>query len=240
MTSERIVLEKEVIERPSKRLLEELNKISSATAWGTLTNMGFRSVWMEGIKPLYSGIKVVGPAITLKYIAFREDRMPSEPESRSPVNWVWEITQRGDIIVADACGRLDSGVIGDCMATGYKAKGAAGFVVDGVVRDSPYIRQLMFPVFLRGVTPTSTRARLIPFTFNVPIQCCGVQVVPGDIIIGDDDGVVVIPRQKAEEVAEKGVEEETLEDYSRRMLLSGRSLGDSYPPRPEWLEKPPI
>ena len=233
-------MEQNVIDRPSRKLLEELNRISSATAWGALTNMGFRSVWMEGIKPLYPEIKVVGPAITLKYIAFREDHTPSEPASRAPVNRAWETARPGDIIVADAGGRLDAGVIGDCMATGYKAKGAAGFVVDGVVRDSPYIRQLMFPVFSRGATPTSTRGRLIPAALNVPIQCGGVQVVPGDIIIGDDDGVVVIPREKAAEVAEKGIEEETLEGYSRKMLLAGRPLGESYPPRKEWIQKPPI
>jgi regulator of RNase E activity RraA len=231
-------MEQSDIIRPSRKLLDDLNRISSATAWGALLNMGFKATWMEGLRPLYPGAKVVGPAITLRYIAFREDRVP-DPSVPAPPNRAWEAARAGDVIVADAGGRLDAGVIGDCMATGYKARGVAGFVVDGVVRDSAYIRQLMFPVFSRGVTPTSTRNRLIPTELNTPVQCGGIQVVPGDIVIGDD-GVVVIPREKSAEVAERGVEEETLEGYSRRMLLAGRPLSESYPPRPEWLKKPPI
>ena len=229
------------IERPSKKLLEDLKKISSATAWGTLANLGFNNTWMEGIRSLYQGIKIIGPAVTVSYIAFREDRgIPPERAGQAAQNIAWEAATPGDVIVAEARGRSDTGVIGDCMSTGYKSKGVAGYVVDGSVRDSPYIKKIMFPVFSRGVTPTSTKNRLIPSAVNVPIQCAGVQIVPGDIIIGDDDGVIVIPRAKAEDVAEKGIEEEILEDYSRKLLMAGRSLGESYPPKQEWLKEPPI
>lgn len=231
------------IERPPKKLIVDLKKTSAATVYTTLWNLGFKHVWMLGIKPLLLGTKIVGPAVTLKYISYREDRItpPDSPASRSAAQYkAIESLKPGDVVVVDACGRPDAGVFGDCMVTALEAKGTIGLVVDGAVRDAPFIREMKFPVFVRDVTPAHTGERLIPQSYNVPVDCGDVQVTPGDIIMADDDGVMVIPKEKAAEVAKISLDTDFIEVYSRKMLKAGRPMSESYPPRKEWLTKPPI
>lgn len=231
------------VERPPKSVIEDLKKTSTATVYTTLWNLGFKLAWMQGIMPLIEGVKIVGPAVTLKYISYREDRVPpaDSPASRTTAQYpAIASLKTGDIIVVDAGGRVDAGVFGDCMVTALEAKGAIGLVVDGAVRDAPFIREMKFPVYIKGVTPAHTGGRLLPESHNIPIDCGGVQVLPGDIIIADDDGVMAIPKEKAAEVAKISLDTDAIEVYSRKMLKAGRPMSESYPPRKEWLTKPPI
>jgi len=227
------------IERPSKKLIDDLKEISSATAWSVLNSLGIRSVVMKGLSPLRPQVKMVGPAQTLHYLPLREDKeYTSEDLRRSAAMRLAEETQPGDVIVVDSGGPGHYGGMGDIMITGFAVKKAAGMVFDGLIRDSPYVRTLDMPVFCRGAQP-STTPRNMPVAANVMIGCGGVLVCPGDILIGDDDGIVVIPKEKAEEVAELGLDQERLEKYSRKLLEDGKPLGYVYPPRREWLKKPP-
>ena len=228
------------VERPTKKCIKDLAELSSATAWGVLSQMGINSTFMRGIVPLKTGVKMVGPAQTLHYIPVREDKMytPEWFRTSAPYRLADE-TQLGDVIVVDAGGVCGYGGMGDIMITAYALKKAAGMVFDGAIRDSPHVKSLDMPVFSRGAQP-STTPHLMPAAANVMIQCGGVLVVPGDILIGDDDGVVVIPKEKAEEVAKRGLERERIESYSRKLLEAGRPLSEAYPPRKEWLTKPPI
>jgi len=105
------------------------------------------------------------------------------------------------------------------------------------MRDSPYILKLNFPVFARGITPEHIGGVIVPYKANVEVVCAGVHIRPGDIIMGDLDGVISIPREKAKEVAQKAEEIEMKEDAIRRMITSGIPLRDSYPPKPDLLEK---
>jgi regulator of RNase E activity RraA len=227
-------------ERPSGKLLKDLGELSSATAWGTLSEMGIPSTFMKGIVPLTHGVRMVGPAQTLHYVPMREDKRYTPEWFRTSAAFrLASETGEGDVIVVDAGGENGYGGMGDIMMTAYVVRKAAGMVFDGSIRDSPYARTLKMPVFSRGAQP-STTPQIMPAAANVMIQCAGVLVVPGDILIGDDDGVVVVPREKAEEVAKIGLEHERIETYSRRILESGRPLSEAYPPRTEWLVKPPI
>jgi len=236
-------LEQKEIERPSKKLVEDLKKTSAATVYTTLWNLGFKHAWMQEIKPLILGTKIVGPAVTLKYLAYREDRTvpPESPASREAAQYKAIASLKlGDVVVVDAGGRADAGVFGDCMVTALEVKGAIGLVVDGAVRDAPFIREMRFPTFVKDVTPAHTGERLLPQSYNIPVHCGDVHVLPGDIIIADDDGVMVIPKEKAAEVAKASLDLDSIEVYSRKMLKAGRPMSESYPPRKEWLTKPPI
>lgn len=228
------------IRRPNKRCIKDLAELSSATVWGVLSQMGINSTFMRGIVPLKPGAKMVGPAQTLHYVPRREDKIYTPEWFRaSPPFRLAEETHLGDVIVVDAGGACGYGGMGDIMITAYAVKKAVGMVFDGAVRDSPYAKSLDMPIFCRGAQP-STTPHIMPAAANVTIQCGGILVVPGDILIGDDDGVVVIPREKAEEVAKRGLEHERIESYSRKLLEAGRPLSEAYPPRKEWLTKPPI
>jgi regulator of RNase E activity RraA len=228
------------IERPSKKILIDLTKISSATAWGVLHDMGINSTFMRGIVPLTCGIKMVGATQTLHYVPMREDKKYTPEWFRTSAPFqVANNTQEGDIIVVDAGGAEGYGGMGDIMITAYYVKKAGGMVFDGSIRDSSYARTLKMPIFSRGTQP-SYAPYVMPAAANVMVQCAGVLVVPGDVLIGDDDGIVVIPKEKVEDVVKKGLDQELKETYSRKLLEAGRPLSDAYPPRPEWLSKPPI
>lgn len=228
------------ITRPSQAILSQLRQLSSATIWGILSKMGIPSVVMRGIKPLTSGTTMVGPVQTLYYLPLREDKRYTPEWYRiSPPFQLANSVQEGDVVVVDAGGVQGYGGMGDVIITAYAVKHVGGMVYDGAIRDGPYAKNLQIPIFCRGTQPSVT-PRLLPVAANVMIQCGGVLVVPGDVVIGDDDGVVVIPKDVVEEVTQKGVAQEQIETYSRNLLAAGRPLSDAYPPREEWLTKPPI
>lgn len=228
------------ITRPSHAILSQLKQLSTATIWGVLSKMGISSVIMQGIKPLTLGMTMVGPVQTLYYLPLREDkRYTPEWYRNSPPFQLANNVLEGDVVVVDAGGAHGYGGMGDVIITAYAVKNVGGMVYDGAIRDGPYAKNLHIPIFCRGTQPSVT-PRLLPVAANVMIQCGGVLVVPGDVVFGDDDGVVVIPKTLVETVTQKGIVQEQKEVYSRKLLEAGRPLSDAYPPRDEWLIKPPI
>ncbi|MCS7050555.1 MAG: ribonuclease activity regulator RraA, partial [Thermomicrobium sp.] len=138
--------------------------------------------------------------------------------------------QPGDVVVVDARGHLGSGVFGEMMLTYFKAKGGVGVVVDGCIRDFPKVKELGLGLWLRGVTPNfHTQTDIFPFAVNVPIACGERFVLPGDIVIADDDGVVVLPRQLAEAVLADAREHAEWEAFARERLAAGGDLRVYYP-----------
>lgn len=218
-------------ERPSPEAIELFRGVSSASASGDLRRLGFTiaTVFGRGIRPIVPGQRIVGPAVTIRYLPGREDLSERERGSQSRTrNQLIESLQPGDVLVIDALGREDGGHIGDVIATRVQSRGAAGVVVDGAVRDAPYLREMAMPVFARSVTgPPSP---LVPIEGNVPVNCGGATVVPGDIVIADDDGVCVVPQARAEELARICVEHEELEIWLRNRLAAGESIVGLYPP----------
>jgi regulator of RNase E activity RraA len=139
-------------------------------------------------------------------------------------------TQPGDIVVVDARGDLDSGVFGEMMLTYFKGRGGVGVVIDGCIRDYPKVKELELGLWLRGVTPNfHTQTNISPFAVNAPIACGNTLVMPGDIIIADDDGVVVVPIKLAPELLRKASEHAEWEDFSRLRLAQGGDLRKYYP-----------
>ncbi len=229
------------IQRPPRELIEGLAGISSATAAGELNRMGIRDPQIRGPVAWTPGKAVVGPALTLQFMPKREDLYRqdeyADPEKQLHRHALYH-TQPGDIIVVDARGHMGSGVFGEMMLTFFRGRGGIGAVIDGCIRDSPYAKQLGLGLWLRGVTPNyHTQTDIVPFAVNVPIACGDRLVMPGDIIIADDDGAVVVPIALAPDLLAKASEHAEWEDFTRMKLAAGGDLRRYYPLNEEaWAE----
>jgi regulator of RNase E activity RraA len=221
------------ITRPDRALIAALQGIGSATATGELKRLGIRSAFLQGPVCMTPGVSIAGPAITLQFMPKREDLYPDaeyvDPERQLHRHALYH-AQAGDIVVVDARGDLTSGVFGEMMMTYFRGRGGAGIVIDGCIRDSAEIKKLGLGLWLRGVTPNfHTQTNIFPYAVNVPVACGGVTVVPGDIIIADDDGAVVVPIAYAPQLAAKAVEHVEWEEFSRLKLSEGGDLRKYYP-----------
>jgi regulator of RNase E activity RraA len=221
------------IKRPSRELIESLRSIGSATAAGELKRLGIRSAFIQGPVAYTPGASIVGPALTLQFMPKREDLYPDaeyvNPEKQLHRHVLYH-AKKGDVVVVDARGDLTSGIFGEMMMTYFRGKGGAGVVIDGCVRDSAEIKKLGLGLWLRGVTGNfHTQTNLMPFAVNGPIACGGVTVMPGDIVVADDDGAVVVPIDLAPQLAKKASEHVEWEEFSRMKLSQGGDLRKYYP-----------
>lgn len=198
------------IERPPRQLVERFAKLASAQI---ADSMGRHGVMHHEIKPLCPDMRVAGPAVTVL----------TRPGDALFVQKAIEICQKGDVVVVDASGYKDVAVLGERLAYYFQRKGVSGIVCDGAIRDSQGIVGLGLPVFSRGVC-IKIFGSTGPGAINVTIQCGGVVVNPGDIVVGDRDGVVIVPREdslRVGELAEKHLGDE-LERVRR--IESGESM----------------
>lgn len=221
------------IVRPSKELIEGLKHIGSATSAGELSRLGVRDVHIRGPVAWTRGRTVVGPALTLQFMPKRED-LYGEDEYADPERQlhrhVLYHTQPGDIVVVDARGDMGSGIFGEMMLTYFKGKGGIGVVIDGCIRDYPHAKELDLGLWIRGVTPNfHTQTNIFPFAVNQPIACSNVLVMPGDIIVADDDGAVVVPIKLAPELLKRASEHREWEEFTRLRLSEGGELRKYYP-----------
>ena len=211
------------IERPPQELISPLTTIGSATASGELYCLGIRDPQILGPVPMTPGKIVVGPALTLQFMPKREDQYSvdeyADPEKQLHRHVLYH-TQPGDVVVVDARSNMSSGVFGEMMLTYFKGRGGSGVIVDGCIRDFPYAANLGLGLWLRGVTPNfHTQTNIFPFAVNQPIACGGTLVMPGDIIVADDDGVVVVPKKLAPELVKKAKVHADWEDFSRMKFM---------------------
>ncbi len=237
--------------RPSKDVIDALKEIGTATVAGSLGHSGFRNPHMLGPVAQNPGKSIVGPALTLQFLPQRPDLFSegeySDPETQLHRHVLYEV-EEGDVVVVDARGDMSSGVFGDMMSTYFKGRGGAGIVIDGVMRDKPNVNKLDLALWLRGWTPNyHVQVSIFPSAVNVPIACGGVTVIPGDIIMADDDGVVVLPQSMAEKVIEDSQHHAEWEVYSRQKLMEGADLRRYYPLHPdaqgeyeEWRKQNPV
>jgi regulator of RNase E activity RraA len=230
------------IVRPRRDLVEAIRAIGAATASATLAHMGIRGAAITGPVAWTKGCAVAGPALTLQFMPKREDLYGEgeykDVEKQLHRHVLYHV-ERGDMVVVDARADMRSGVFGEMMMTYFKGQGGAGMVIDGCLRDWPNIARLDVPLWIRGVTPNfHTQTDLMPFAVNGPIACGGVTVIPGDIVVADDDGAVVVPAGLAETCVAKARKEHEWEDFSREMLTRGGDLRRYYPlsdaARPEY------
>lgn len=221
------------IARPPADLIERVRQVGAATASATLAHMGLRNCFITGPVSWNKGKFVAGPAVTLQMMPKREDLIDegeyADVEKQLHRHVLYQV-EAGDMVVVDARGDMTSGIFGDMMMTYFKGRRGAGVVIDGCVRDFAKIQQLDIPIWVRGVTPNyHAQTNLMPYAVNVTVACGGVTVVPGDIIVADDDGAVCVPVALAEEMTAKAHKDHGWEEFSRQKLLKGESLQRYYP-----------
>ncbi|MEU8569357.1 ribonuclease activity regulator RraA [Streptomyces pathocidini] len=224
----------EAPERAEPELVRRLAGVSSATACAKLHGQGIRRTFVSGPRPLTGGQKIAGRARTLQFMPQREDiasGLGQEYVERHTALWaVLEEIEPGDVLVVQAHGSPHTGCFGDMLVRYFRQKGGAGIVVDGCIRDAPRVRETGVPIWSTGVTPHyASQAELFPWAYDVPIACGGVLVLPGDLVVADDDGSVVVPKARAEDVIAAAREHEEWERFSRSRIEEGGALADYYP-----------
>ena len=221
------------IKRPSRELCDALAAIGTATASSELNLMGLRNCHIAGPKALVAGKRVAGPALTLQFMPKREDLFAGGEYDNPELQLHREVmypAQAGDMIVVDARGNMSSGIFGEMMLTYFKGRGGQGVVIDGCIRDSGPAKKLDLGIWVNGVTPNyHAQTDIVPYAVNVPVACGGAFVMPGDIIIADDDGAVVVPIALAEKLIETGGGHAEWEEFSRLRLSQGADLQRYYP-----------
>ncbi|MFI6603501.1 hypothetical protein ACIBHX_45335 [Nonomuraea sp. NPDC050536] len=219
---------------PDPALVAELARVSSATACAKLHADGVRRTFVQGPVPLVDGHRVTGVARTLQFMPQREDvatGLGQEDVEKHTALWeVLEVVEPGDVLVVQAFGSPFSGCFGDMLVRYFQRKGGAGIVVDGYIRDAPRVRQLGVPIWCRGTTPHyASQSELFPWAYDVPVAVGGVLCLPGDLVVADDDGAVVVPAGKAAAVVAEARDHEEWEVFSRRRIDEGARLSDYYP-----------
>lgn len=233
------------IERPDPGVVDTLRRVGTAKLSSVIARMGdraIRNVYMVGPVAQRRGTSMAGPALTLQFMPKREDIVGNGEYGRAEAQVhrkVLDQVQPGDVVVVDARGDLRSSVFGEMMLCYFKGRGGVGMVIDGCLRDGPDVLNLDVGLWIKGFSPNfHTQTDIMPHAVNVPIACGGVFVVPGDIIVADDDGAISIPAALAEELAEKGSVWQEWTAFSRQRLLEGGNLQRYYPlsddARPEY------
>ena len=216
-------------------LIDDIGRVTTPTlTTQLLKGWGLRNMAVRGVTPVNpQAARFAGPAYTVRYLPLRED-IPAMQQLDHPDNLLRRLVEEappGSVVVIDAGGRSDVGLLGDILTVRLKARGVAGVVTDGGMRDLVELRQIPFPIFC-APTPAAppSFAALMPADVQRPVCCGGVTIVPGDVIVADADGVVVLPAALAERVAGAGFEQDRLEAYIRRRVERGEAIPGLYPP----------
>ena len=197
--------------RPEKGLIDEFRKIATPTVCECMGGSGNVRFYMSSaIKPVFKGVKMVGTALTC--LCHIGDNLMLQK--------ALQLAKAGDVIVVTHGGYTEAAPWGEMMSKAAKMKGVEGLVIDGMVRDTPLLPQIGFTVFAKGAAMAGTVKNAAGLV-NRPIQCGEVYVKPGDIIVGDDDGVVVVPIERAHEVLEKSKAREKKEEETLKRVQKG-------------------
>jgi len=215
----------------SEETFEKLQNVSTATLTTALFKRGLRNTFLHGPKRISQGRNMVGPAYTLRYIPSREDvdtlqvfTDPSNPQRRAV-----ESCPAGSVFVVDSRGDARAASLGGILATRLQVRGCVGIVTDGGYRDTPDIASLDIPAYhSRPSAPTNLTIHHA-VAVNEPVACGGVAIYPGDIMVGDNEGVVCIPFKLVKEVSEDASEMTLFEQFVEEKVTAGASTFGLYP-----------
>jgi 3-hexulose-6-phosphate synthase / 6-phospho-3-hexuloisomerase len=209
------------LKRPPNKVIEGFRSIGTSTLGDILDSIGVETV-ISGLKPVKQGMVLVGPAVTVKEVSGVLGTYSIEDFK---ISKVIDFAEAGDILVFDNSGKEIS-TWGGLASTAAKVKGIGGAVIDGGCRDIDQIVESNLPVFAKYFTPKSAKTRSKILELNGTIQCSGIRVEGGDIIVADWTGIIVIPKERAEYVLEKAAEAEKVEAHFMEELRRGKTFGE--------------
>ncbi|MGH3439221.1 MAG: fumarylacetoacetate hydrolase family protein [Sciscionella sp.] len=215
-------------------LRAKLTGVGVATLSSQLRKRGLNNVHIDGVHPARPGSRFAGTARTLRYLPLREDLFAGHGVGFNAQKRTIDSVNPGEVLVMEARGDHTTGTIGDILALRAQVRGAVAVVTDGAVRDSAVVAALDIPVFHGGAHPAVLGRRHVPWEADVAIGCGGTLVQPGDIVVGDDDGVLVIPPELAEQVADAAVEQERQEAFITEQVRAGHGVEGLYPLGADW------
>ncbi len=218
----------------SPDLREALLAVPVAALSQQLRRRGLDNVTVDGVHPLHPGAKLVGTARTLRFVPNREDLFTAHGGGYNAQKRTFDTVRDGEVIVIEARGERGSGTLGDVLALRARARGAAGVVTDGGVRDIEAVAAVGIPVYTVGAHPAVLGRRHVPWEGDVTIACGGTTVQPGDIIVGDADGVIVIPPAVVAEVVEAALAQEKEDAWVAARVADGERIDGLFPMNAEW------
>ena len=212
-------------------ILEKYKTVAAATVFSALKDREDFNCLLEDVYPMTPGKTIVGRARTLRFLPDRPDLAEELAQKQGAEYEAMDLCSEGDVLVVDALGIPYEGIGGDIKYLQLKIQGASGLITDGAIRDLDEVAAYGYPIFARRRTPGIARTTK-PYQANVDIQCAGVLARPGDVIVGNDDGVVVVPSQWAKEVVEWAIEHEGVEnEIKKRIEREKCSPGKYYNPK---------
>ncbi|MFC8676810.1 fumarylacetoacetate hydrolase family protein [Streptomyces griseorubiginosus] len=219
---------------PERR--EALTSLSVATLASQLRKRGLSGCYVDGVRPVRPDLRMVGTARTLRYLPLRDDLFARHGGGMNAQKRAVESVLPGEVLVMDARREADAGTLGDILALRALRRGAAGVVTDGGLRDSAAVAGLGLPVYSTSVHSAVLGRKHVPWDTDVPIACGNALVQPGDVIVGDADGVLVLPPRLLDELIVDSVEQERQEAFIAERVAEGASVAGLYPIGPDWRE----
>lgn len=199
-----------------------------------LRKRGLTNVTIDGLRPMHPGAKLVGLARTLRFVPHREDLFASHGGGYNAQKRTFDTVRPGEVIVIEARGDAGSGTLGDILAIRAHARGAAGIVTDGGVRDYAAVAAVGIPVHSQGPHPAVLGRKHVPWDADLTIACGGTTVQPGDVVVGDGDGVVVVPRTIVAEVVDATLAQEDEDAWIAQRVAEGHPIEGLFPMDATW------
>jgi len=218
----------------SPELKAKLESVCTATLSSQLRKRGLNNVSIDGLTSTRPDRRIVGLARTLRYVPNREDLFKTHGGGFNAQKKAIDSVNEGEILVMEARGEKGTGTIGDILALRAQVRGAAAVITDGGVRDFSAVAAMDMPTYYANPHPAVLGRRHIPWDTDITIACGGTTVQPGDIIVADADGILVIPPALAEELADDSIAQEREEVFIAEMVQQGHSVDGLYPLNPEW------
>lgn len=215
-------------------LTEKINSVGTATLSSQLRKRGLNQVTIDGLRPTQPGNRLVGRARTLRFVPSREDLFTSHGGGFNAQKQAFDSLNPGDVLIIEARGETGTGTVGDILASRAKVRGAAGIVTDGGVRDLAEVTRLGLPTYHAGPHPAVLGRRHVPWETEVTIACGGATIQPHDVIVGDADGLLVVPPHLVTEVVEAAIEQERQETFIAEQVANGESVNGLYPMNDAW------
>lgn len=213
---------------------DRLGAVGTAGLSAALRKRGYHEVFIDGVRPLGPGMRLAGPARTLRFVPFRPDLFAERGGGFNPQKQAFDTVGAGEVLVIEARGLPEAGTLGDILALRARQRGAAGVVTDGGVRDAEAVTATGLPVYARGPHPSVLGRRHVPWETDVVIACGGAAVVPGDYVVGDADGVLVVPAALVDEVLADAEQQERRDAWIAARVAEGAAIDGLFPMNDAW------